>query len=137
MNDKVRDIAVGTIMKEIVEFFKKLFGDDFELKALSTEEGERLYIDKIDERKIWEFFMLHLEKNTIWYDPFNGILFSYKPEEDSFFKKVVTNAWAFKYIFYPIFVEGWGGWWSNYVFHIYEKGLYGNYKMKQIITNIG
>jgi len=124
-------------MKEIVEFFKKLFGDDFELKALSTEEGERLYIDKIDERKIWEFFMLHLEKNTIWYDPFNGILFSYKPKEDSFFKKVVTNAWAFKYIFYPIFVEGWGGWWSNYVFHIYEKGLYGNYKMKQIITNIG
>ena len=129
-------MAVETIMREIVEFFKKLFGDDFELKALSTKEGEKTYIDELNEEQIKNFFIFWLEKNTIWYDPFNGVLFSYKPEEDSFFKKAVTNAWAFKYIFYPIFIEGWGGWCSSYVFHIYEKGLYGNYKMKQIISNI-
>lgn len=123
-------------MKEIIEFFKKIFGDDFELKALSREEGERIYINETDEKTIEGFFTCWLEKNTVWYDPFNGVLFSYKPEDDSFFKKAVTNAWAFKYIFYPIFIEGWGGWWSNYVFHIYEKGLYGNYKMKETISNI-
>ena len=112
-------------IEKIVDFFKKIFGDDFKLNGLSTEEGKIEYIT--EETDISSFFM-GLDKTTVWYNPFDGILYSYKPEEDSMFKKVFTNAWSFCYIFYPLFIENWGGWWSNYYFQVYEKGLHGNYK---------
>ena len=124
-------------MKEIVDFFKKIFGEDFKLNGLSYEEGNIIPFNEENEKDIKNFFIFNLVKNTIWYDNTEGILYSYKPEEDSFFKKVVTNAWAFKYIFYPLFIEGWGGWWSKYVFQVYEKKLEGNYKFKYTIDNIG
>ena len=111
----------------IVEFFKEIFGDDFKLNGLSTEEGEIKYITESTDEEIKNFFMLSLGV-YIWYNPFDGILYSYKPKEDSFFKIVFTNAWAFTYVFYPVFIEGWGGWWNNHYFQVYEKGLSGNYK---------
>lgn len=121
-------------IEKIVDFFKKIFGDDFKLNGLSTEEGKIEYIT--EETDISSFFM-GLDKTTVWYNPFDGILYSYKPEEDSMFKKVFTNAWSFCYIFYPLFIENWGGWWSNYYFQVYEKGLYGNYKTIKLIHDIG
>ena len=124
-------------MKEIVDFFKKIFGEDFKLNGLSYKEGNIIPFNEENEKDIENFFIYNLIKNTIWYDDTEGILYSYKPEEDSFFKKVVTNAWAFKYIFYPLFIEGWGGWWSKYVFKVYEKKWEGNYKFKYTIDNIG
>lgn len=120
--------------EKIVDFFKKIFGDDFKLNGLSTEEGKIEYIT--EETDISSFFM-GLDKTTVWYNPFDGILYSYKPEEDSMFKKVFTNAWSFCYIFYPLFIENWGGWWSNYYFQVYEKGLHGNYKTIKLIHDIG
>lgn len=124
-------------MKEIVDFFKEIFGEDFKLNGLSYKEGNIIPFNEENEKDIQDFFIYQLIKNTIWYDDTEGILYSYKPEEDSFFKKVVTNAWAFKYIFYPLFIEGWGGWWSKYVFKVYEKKWEGNYKFKYTIDNIG
>ena len=121
-------------MENVIKFLKELFGDNFELKALSYKEGEILPINELDSEKLMLFFTMYLWQNTIWYNPFDKVLYSYKPQKDSFFKKAVTNAWAFKYIFYPYFIEDWGGWWSNYVFHIYEKGLSGNYKFQHTIN---
>lgn len=120
-------------MEKVIEFLKKIFGKDFELKSLSRKDGEILPISEIGKDDIEAFFCDYLSKNTIWYNPFDGVLYSYKPQEDSFFKKAVTNAWAFKYIFYPYFIKEWGGWWSNYVFHVYEKGMRGNYKFQYTI----
>lgn len=124
---------MGQDFEEIVRFFKKIFGKDFKLNGLSTSEGKIEYIT--ESTNIKEFFM-NLYKTTIWYNPFDGILYSYKPQEDSMFEKVCTNAWGFRFIFYPLFVEGWGGWWSDYHFQVYKKGLYGNYKTIKIIKSI-
>lgn len=121
-------------IEKIIRFFKEIFGEDFKLNGLSSEEGK---IECITESTDIESFFMGLSKTSIWYNPFDGILYSYKPQEDSMFKKVFTNAWAFCYIFYPLFIENWGGWWSNYYFQVYEKGLYGNYKTTKIINNIG
>jgi len=122
-------------MEGIIDFFKKLFGDDFELKALSHEEGKITPISELSEKEIEDFFTNRLTKNAIWYDPFDGVLFSYRPKEDYLFKRVNTNAWAFKYIFYPLFTENWGGWWSDYVFHVYENEM-SRYRKKRTVTNI-
>lgn len=121
-------------IEKIVEFFKKIFGEDFKLNGLSFEEGK---IEYITESTDIERFFMCLPTPTVWYNPFDGILYSYKPQEDSMFKKVFTNAWSFCYIFYPLFIENWGGWWSDYYFQVYEKGLYGNYKTIKIINDIG
>ena len=117
-------------MEEVIEFFKSLFGDDFVLNGVSHTEGEIL---SNDQDILEKFFIGQLNKNTIWYDPIEGILYSYHPVEDSFFKKAVTNAWAFKYIFYPVFMDGWGGWYNEYKFQVYEKGIRGNYKYQKTI----
>ena len=117
----------------IVKFFKEIFGDDFKFNGLSVEEGKIEYIDNSTDVSM---FFLGLDTTTIWYNPFEGILYSYKPQEDSMFKKVFTNAWGFKYIFYPLFIKDWGGWWSDYHFQVYEKGLYGNYKTIKMVYHI-
>ncbi len=105
-------------IKIIVEFFKKVFDNDFKLNGLSTEEGKIEHITYSTDIK--DFFLYSLNKNTVWYNPFDGILYSYKPQEDSMFKKVFTNAWSFNYIFYPLFIENWGGCWKSYYFQVYE-----------------
>ena len=120
-------------MEEIIKFFKHLFGDDFELKGLSSEEGKILDIDKISDNEIESFFTNYLNKNTIWYDITYNVLYSYQPKNDWFFMKAVTNAWAFKYIFYPMFLDEWDGWYSDYKFKIYEKEFESRYKFKKTV----
>lgn len=120
--DKPNDeIKRKEILNEITDFFKWIFGDDFELRAVSVQEGEILPIDGLSDAQIGRFFTDYLKKPTIFYNPFKKVLYSYKPEDDWYFKKVRTNAWGFKYIFYPLFVEDWGGWYNEYKFYLYEK----------------
>ena len=120
-------------LKRIIDFFKKIFGENFKLKGFSKKEKEIIYIN--DETDIEIFFTIYLEKQTIWYDPCEGILYSYRPEEDFLFEKVHTNAWAFKYIFYPVFIENWD-WWNHYYFDVYKNEDFSRYTKKKTIDDI-
>ena len=118
---------------KLISFLKKLFGEDFHLKAISRREGNITPIDITNEKWSWAFTEIY--SNTLWYDPYEGVLYTYKPQEDAFFKKVITNAWGFRYIFAPIFIDGWGNYTRPYSFQVMEKGYSGLYKTILISSN--
>ena len=118
---------------ETIDFLKKLFGNDFILNGLSSSKDNILNINNVTDNDLEIFFTCSLSKQYIFYDTCDGILYSYRPENDWFFKKAVTNAWDFNAIFKPIYWDNWGYWWRHYTFKIYGKEISRNYKLINII----
>lgn len=121
---------------KIINFFKKIFGEDFKLNGFSNKKNVIIHIDEntrftdvtIERLNIISTSLfIDIHTKTLWYDPSEGILYTYPPQTDAFFKKVITNAWSFRYMFNPLFIKGWGDWSRVYSFQVLEKGKIGNY----------